>query len=143
MICHFLNAENVAIDVAHSIVEKFRFNEEILSIALPLLCRRASENFDDRLVPLLAFYSASERNENLRFIALDSLKMLRSDFFKRIPESIFSLILDDDEEIRLVMCKVLNPSNHLCPAETLRRFIRLVGTSEFIKFLGNYHKHHS
>lgn len=144
MICQFLNDEkNIATNVIHSIVEKFKLNEEILAIALPLLCRRASETFDDRLVPLLAFYSASERNENLRFIALDSLKMLRFDLFELIPESVFNLILDDDEEIRLGICKVLNSSNPLCPAETIRKFIRHVGTAEFTKFLENYQKHHS
>jgi hypothetical protein len=143
LICQFLNYENISTNAIHSIVERFRLNDEILAIAFPLLCRRASENFDDRLVSLFAFYSAAERNENLRFIALDSLKQLHSDYFKLIPESIFSLIVDDDEEIRLGICKVLNASNPLCPAESLRRFIGQVGTTEFIKFLDNYQKKHS
>ena len=138
LICQVLETGNVSIDAVFKVVERFKLNEEIMKISLPLLCQSVADKFDDRLESLLSFYSASESNENLRFIALESLKTLNSKFFKNVPECIFSLLLDDEEEIRLGICKILNSANPLSPAETLKRFINLVGISEFTKFLENY-----
>ena len=110
--------------------------------ALPILCRKSNEMIDDRLVSLLTFYSSPERNENLRLIVLESLRSLNGKFFINFPDFIFSLLLDDEEGIRMDMCKVLDQANPSCPAKTLKNFIELVGSSKFAKFLDNYHKNH-
>lgn len=143
LICACLETEAVSADIIYKIVEKFKLNEEIILIALPLLCRQSNEYIDDRLVSLLSFYSASESNENLRIIALESLKMLNSKFFRNIPDCIFSLLLDDDEDIRMGICTILDSVNPSSPAKTLKNFISLVGPSEFIKFLDKYQENHS
>ena len=142
LICDCLKTENVITDIIYNVVEKFKLNEEIIILALSLLCKRSNEIFDDRLVSLLTFYSASESNENLRFIVLESLKMLNYKFFKNIPDCIFNLILDDVEDIRLEVCKILKSPGASNPSKTLKNFINLVGNSEFIKFLEIYQKNH-
>lgn len=142
LICACLKTGTVSADIIYKILEKFKLNEEIIMIALPLLCRQSSEFIDDRLVPLLSLYSASGSNENLRFIVLESLKVLKSNFFRNIPDCIFSLLLDDDEDIRMGICTVLNSVTPSSPAKTLKNFIDLVGPSEFSKFLENYQENH-
>lgn len=138
LICINLESENVSTDIIYKIFERFKLNEEILMIALPILC--CGDIIDDRLVSLLSFYSAADNNENIRLIVLRSLKMLKFKFFKNIPQCIFSLLLDDDEDIRMGICTVLNSAYPSSPAKTLKNYINFVGTSEFIKFLDNYQK---
>ena len=85
-------------------------------------------------------YAAAENNENLRRIALESLKCLDPGLLIQVPKAVLSLLLDDDEELRGETCQLLNwlqeiPVN---PAETLQNYIKLIGLDEFSKFLDDH-----
>lgn len=125
-------------DIAYEAISRFKLNEDIVSSSLRILCKSATGPVDDRLVALLDSYSAIEMNENLRCIAMESLKLVKSDLLKFFPQTIYSLLLDDDEELRNEACQVLNSLNPFNPSETLSRFIIENGQSTFIKFLDRY-----
>ena len=46
--------------------------------------------------------------------------------------------MDDEEEIRNEICKILSFEAQLNPAASLRKFIHSIGPLEFAKFLDNY-----
>ena len=90
---------------------------------------------DERVKCLLTFYSSADKNENLRLILLSGLAELKKNIFQEIPQCIFNLLLDDDEEIRNEICIILSKENTLNPAATLRKFIDSIEVSKFIEFL--------
>lgn len=120
-----------------TIIERFKLNEEILSVALPILCKKASQSVDGRVKNLLTFYSSPEKNENLRLILLSGLVELEKSLFQEIPQCILNLLLDDDEDIRNEICGILY-ADLMNPAATLRRFIGTIEVSDLISFLDNY-----
>lgn len=139
LICSLLQTDkDCEFQTIYSIIDKLRFNEEILGLALPILCQKSLEAVDERLKNLLTFYAAAENNENVRLIVVNALAQLEPELFKHIPQCVFSLLLDDNDEIRNEMCRILNSSAALNPAETLRKFISSVGLCEFRAFLDNY-----
>lgn len=137
-ICENLT-ENLDFEIILQIIERFKLNEEILSAAVPILCKKASGPLDERFKTLLTFYSKAENNENLRFILISGLVEMKSELFKEIPHCIFNLILDDEEEIRTEICKLMSTLN---PARNLRKFITSIGASDFEAFLDDYEKCH-
>lgn len=125
-----------------TILETFKLNEEIVSRCLRILCSNASDDsiHFSRLRNHLNIYATAENNENLRFIALESLKYLDPGLLTQVPKAVLSLLLDDDEELRGETCQLLNwlqeiPVN---PAETLQNFIILIGLDEFSRFLDDH-----
>lgn len=137
-ICQYLDdAEDLDPELIIKIVEKFKLNEEILKLAIPILCKKAFEPLCENLVGLLTFYASAENNENLRLIVLDGLNNLQTGLLKKLPKCIFRLLLDDEEEIRNEICRLLNPSYPLNLAQTLKTF---VGSNvvDFIQFLNDY-----
>lgn len=123
------------------IVERFKLNEEILKLAIPILCKTAREPLNECLGELLTFYSSAENNENLRFIALEGLKTIQPELLQNMPQCVYSLLLDDDEEVRNEVCTILNPTSPLNLAQTLREFVD--DSSKFIQFLNTYEALHA
>lgn len=145
LICNFLNNYDIlnGLDIIYEILCKFKLNEDIASSSLRLLCKSAREPVDTRLVSLLESYSALEMNENLRYIAMQSLRHIKSDLLKFFPQSIISLLLDDTDELRNEACRLLNPSSPFNPSESLSRFINSNGMNSFIEFLNRHENSHS
>lgn len=126
------------------VLARFTLNEEILKICLVKLCESCADfkDLDENLSNLFYFYSSEDKNENLRFIVLEALSKLNPILFSSIPACIFNLLLDDDDEIRNEMCRLINPANPFNLAQTLRNFIHLVGRECFLNFLKNYREKH-
>ena len=135
-------SDDLDLETFLKIIECFKLNEEILSVALPILCKKVCHPIDERVKNLLTFYSCAENNENLRFILLSALVELKEEIFQEIPRCILNLLLDDDEDVRNEICKILSVGAHLNPAATLRRFIGSVEVVEFVGFLDNYESTH-
>ena len=144
-ICEFLDSwtNSSAQTQIHEIIKRFKLNEEILSRALPILCKNYDGSADrEELENLLDYYASAGMNENLRLIALNSLKHMNFDLLKDFPHSVFSLLLDDEEEVRNETCKLLNTESHFNLAETLNKFVEIVGKQELTTFLSKYELTH-
>ena len=135
LICKGLQDFNSQDINIYEIIDKFPLNEDILTLALPIICQKSDCHVDEKLKILLSFYASADKNENLRLIALNSISTLDWKLLKNVPQCVFSLLLDDNEEIRNEMCKILGRSDPLNPSETLKRFIKETGELEFIHFL--------
>lgn len=131
-------SDDLVVETLLKIIEAFKLNEDILSSALPILCKKVCQPVDERVENLLTFYSSAEKNENIRFILLSGLAELKKELFYDIPYCVLNLLLDDEEEIRNEICKILSFEAQLNPAASLRKFIHSIGPLEFAKFLDNY-----
>lgn len=137
-------SDDLDFEIILAIIERFKLNEEILSVALPILCKKVCQPVDERVKSLLTFYSSPEKNGNLRFILLSGLAAFEAEkkrllIFQEIPQCILNLLLDDEEEIRNEICAILcDDAAPLNPAATLRKFIGSIEVSDFAGFLDNY-----
>ena len=144
IICRLLKLHLFTSESLFEILSRFKLNEEVLRICLVKLCEMCTklDDLNGPLCNLLFFHSSEDKNENLRFIVLEALSKLNTEFFSAIPGCIFNLLLDDDEEIRSEMCRLFNPDDPLNLAQTLRNYIQLVGRERFHEYLGDYIKSH-
>ncbi len=132
-----------SLNILFGILEKFKLNEAIIRPTLRLLCQMQPEArmIDDRLAQALLFYSSTLRNENVRSIAMASLKHLHPGLLTQIPEVIFNLLLDDSDEIRREGCDIVSWLLSSSSARSfnllysLRSYVALVGHQIFYDYL--------